>query len=143
MKNMIIFSTLILLFQVALYNCNAEKCDLKGKWKNELGSNMTISVIDKNGYFSGSYLTAVTTQKKVEIKKSPISGVMVPSSQPIFAFHVNWTFSDSITAFTGQCFVDSSGERLETMWLLKAIAGSSDDNWASTRVGSNVFRRLI
>ncbi|MGH0131200.1 UNVERIFIED_CONTAM: hypothetical protein FKN15_002993 [Acipenser sinensis] len=143
MKNMILFSTLILLSQVALYNCNEIKCDLKGKWKNELGSNMTISETDKNGYFIGSYLTAVTTHTDVEIKKSPISGVIRPSSQPIFAFHVKWTFSDSITTFTGQCFVDSSGERLETMWLLKATARSSDDNWASTRVGSNVFRRLI
>lgn len=54
---------------------------------------MTISETDKNGYFIGSYLTAVTTHTDVEIKKSPISGVIRPSSQPIFAFHVKWTFS--------------------------------------------------
>ncbi|XP_041118791.1 avidin-like [Polyodon spathula] len=141
MKNIILFSTLVLLFQVALYTCQTQKCNLKGKWKNQLGSTMNISKGQNNGNFTGSYLTKVTREKNVEIKISPISGVVHNSSEPIFAFLVKWSFSDSITSFIGQCFDDDKGERLETIWLLRAKASSSE-NWAATRVGSDVFRRL-
>ncbi|XP_034784183.2 avidin-like [Acipenser ruthenus] len=143
MKNMILFLTLILLFQVAFYNCHEQKCDLTGKWVNELGSNMTISKTDDKGHIFGSYFITLTANNGVEIKESPLSGIKDDSHQPIFGFLVKWTFSESITNFVGQCFVDKNGvERLETMWLLRTKADSSGANWEKTRVGSNLFHRL-
>ncbi|NWW20353.1 AVID protein, partial [Falcunculus frontatus] len=49
------------------------QCILTGSWKNDLGSNMTISDVSKMGSFDGIYHTAVsaTTEK---IKKSPLLG---------------------------------------------------------------------
>ncbi|NXR96684.1 AVID protein, partial [Hypocryptadius cinnamomeus] len=71
-----------------------QKCNLAGKWKNDLGSNMTIDEVNKNGDFTGKYLTAVSAAPE-EIEKSPLLGFQhLPYlSQPTFGFTVNWTFS--------------------------------------------------
>ncbi|NXJ86787.1 AVID protein, partial [Trogon melanurus] len=48
-------------------------CDLQGLWRNELGSNMTLSALDTAGTFLGSYHTAVAaTSKKILV--SPLQG---------------------------------------------------------------------
>ncbi|KFP22987.1 Avidin, partial [Egretta garzetta] len=119
------------------------QCVLTGFWVNDLGSNMTIAAVNAKGEFTGSYYTAVsdTTQK---IQVSPLQGyqnLMSPESQPTFGFTVNWSFSDSITVFTGQCFVDKKGkEILKTMWLLRSRVDNIDNDWKATRVGTNVFK---
>ncbi|MBN3286910.1 AVID protein, partial [Polyodon spathula] len=95
---------------------------------------MTISTTDNKGHIFGSFFTAVTANSGVKIKESPLSGFKDDSHQPIFGFLVKFTFSDSITNFVGQCFVDKNGvEHLETMWLLRSKADSSGDNWQKTR----------
>ncbi|KAK6479829.1 avidin-like [Huso huso] len=130
--------------QVAFYNCNAHKCNLIGNWTNELGSNMTIVKPTPGTIFTGSYFTAVTVENGTVIKESFLYGAEDDqhSDQPVFGFVVNWSFTVSISDFIGQCFVDGEGvEKLETMWLLRAKADSSGDNWKATRVGSNLFFR--
>ncbi|XP_068781437.1 avidin-like [Struthio camelus] len=121
------------------------KCVLTGSWMNDLGSNMTISTVNSRGEFSGSYLTAVTATNN-KIKISPLQGSQQYRNQlnhPTFGFTVNWSFSDSITVFTGQCFVDKDGkEILKTMWLLRGTVDELDDDWKATRVGVNTFIRL-
>ncbi|NXY52360.1 AVID protein, partial [Ceuthmochares aereus] len=71
------------------------KCHLQGMWRNELGSNMTLSALDAAGTFSGSYHTAVAaTNKKILV--SPLQGAQQhPSTkrQPTFGFTVQWQFS--------------------------------------------------
>ncbi|NWH80551.1 AVID protein, partial [Piaya cayana] len=73
----------------------ARKCDLQGLWRNELGSNMTLSALDVSGTFLGSYHTAVAaTNKKILV--SPLQGTQQhPSTktQPTFSFTVQWQFS--------------------------------------------------
>ncbi|KAJ7425462.1 avidin-like protein [Pitangus sulphuratus] len=50
--------------------------------------------------------------------------------------------ADSITVFTGQCFLDKDGEEvLKTMWLLRSRVDDIKDDWKATRVGTNVFTR--
>ncbi|XP_068031709.1 avidin-like [Anomalospiza imberbis] len=107
---------------------------------------MTITSVNGNGVFIGSYHTAVTATSN-EIKLSPLQGSLQKSpnqkGQPTFGFTVNWSFSDSITVFTGQCFVDEYGkEVLKTMWLLRSHVESIKNDWKATRVGINVFTRL-
>uniref|UniRef100_W5M5U0 Avidin n=1 Tax=Lepisosteus oculatus TaxID=7918 RepID=W5M5U0_LEPOC len=126
-----------------------KKCNLQGQWKNELGSNMTLGAPDRNGFFTGTYLTAVTANKTLVIKQSPLTGNLnmftANAQQRVFGFLVNWTFSDSVTSFVGQCFVQKDGtERLQTTWLLRGLAATEEDNWSQTRhrVGTNVFTRL-
>ncbi|NXY00552.1 AVID protein, partial [Centropus bengalensis] len=114
----------------------ARKCDLQGLWRNELGSNMTLSALDAAGTFSGSYHTAVTaTNKKIVV--SALRGAQQHSGtrgQPTFGFTVQWQFTDSTTAFVGQCFIDHRGkEMLETVWLLWEEVPSHRDAWKATR----------
>ncbi|XP_009081537.1 PREDICTED: avidin-like, partial [Acanthisitta chloris] len=111
-------------------------CNLTGRWVNDLGSNMTISAVNGRGDFTGSYHTAVTsTTNKIQV--SPMRGSLQhpnQKGQPTFGFTVNWSFSDSITVFTGQCFVDEDGkEVLRTMWLLRSRVDSIKDDWKATR----------
>ncbi|NXX10557.1 AVID protein, partial [Podargus strigoides] len=114
----------------------ARKCDLQGLWRNELGSNMTLSALDVAGIFSGSYHTAVAATNK-QILVSPLTGARQHSSakgQSTFGFTVQWQFADSTTAFVGQCFVDRHGkETLETTWLLREEVRSRQDAWKATR----------
>ncbi|XP_067171857.1 avidin-like [Apteryx mantelli] len=136
---------LVLALALATPSSSAErKCVLTGSWINDLGSNMTISIMNGRGEFSGSYHTAVTATNN-QIKISPLQGSQHrnnQSKQPTFGFTVNWSFSESTTVFTGQCFVDKDGkEILKTMWLLREKVSSLHDDWKATRVGVNVFTR--
>ncbi|XP_032623231.1 avidin-like isoform X2 [Chelonoidis abingdonii] len=145
MMGKVIFSLLLALPLVTLGTSSDKKCVLSGSWRNELGSNMTISAVNAEGGFSGSYLTAVTATNK-RILVSPLKGSQNHKSQrkqPTFGFTVSWTFSNSVTVFVGQCFMDDNGEEiLKTMWLLRQEVRSPGADWKATRVGTNVFTRI-
>ncbi|XP_048147829.1 avidin-like [Corvus hawaiiensis] len=136
---------LVLFLALGAHGLSVKKCSLIGDWVNDLGSNMTITSMNAKGVFTGIYHTAVTaTSNKIE--KSPLQGAMQKSpnqkGQPTFGFTVNWSFSDSITVFTGQCFVGDNGkEVLKTMWLLRSHVDNIKNDWKATRVGVNVFNR--
>uniref|UniRef100_A0A672V6Y1 Avidin n=2 Tax=Strigops habroptila TaxID=2489341 RepID=A0A672V6Y1_STRHB len=136
---------LVLSLAVVAPVLSTRKCVLTGRWTNDLGSNMTIMAVNAKGEFLGSYHTAVTVTGN-DIKVSPLQGSQHrtnENSQATFGFTVNWSFSDSVTVFTGQCFVDETGkEVLKTMWLLRSHVDSIKDDWTATRVGVNVFTRL-
>ncbi|KAM6186791.1 avidin-like [Sarcoramphus papa] len=133
---------LVLSLGLVASGLSAEKCVLTGCWINDLGSNMTIGPVNGKGEFSGSYLTAVADTKD-KIKVSPLQGFQHLTNQPTFGFTVNWSFSDSISVFTGQCFVDEKGkEVLKTMWLRRSHVDNITNDWKATRVGTNVFTRL-
>ncbi|XP_023799932.1 avidin-like isoform X2 [Cyanistes caeruleus] len=136
---------LVLFLALGAHGLSVKKCSLTGRWVNDLGSNMTIMTMKSNGDFAGIYYTAVSaTTKKIE--RSPLLGSQHQPyllKQPTFGFTVHWTFSDSITVFTGQCFVDEDGkEVLKTMWLLRSHADKPIDDWKATLVGYNEFKRL-
>ncbi|NWX92673.1 AVID protein, partial [Nothoprocta ornata] len=111
------------------------QCNLQGLWKNQLGSNMTLSALDAEGTFTGSYHTAVADTNK-RILVSPLRGAQQPGTKgpATFGFTVQWQFTDSVTAFVGQCFVDHRGkETLETTWLLREEVPTRRDSWKATR----------
>ncbi|XP_031952226.1 avidin-like [Corvus moneduloides] len=109
------------------------QCILTGRWVNDLGSNMTITNVNAKSVFTGIYYTSATMKKTEE---SPLQGFQhLPNllSQPTFGFTIHWSFSDSITVFTGQCFVDDNGkEVLKTMWLLRPHADKLKNNRNAT-----------
>ncbi|NXC23339.1 AVID protein, partial [Corythaeola cristata] len=111
------------------------QCVLTGRWINDLGSNMTIGALNEKNEFAGTYHTAVTATAN-EIRLSPLQGSQNhrnQKGQPTFGFTVNWSFSDSVTVFTGQCFVDENGkEILKTMWLLRSRVDNIQDDWKAT-----------
>ncbi|NWV31499.1 AVID protein, partial [Grantiella picta] len=126
---------LVLFLALGAPSLFAQQCILTGAWKNDLGSNMTIKTIDANGDFNGIYSTAVSASQKM-IEDSPLQGSQhLPNrlNYPTFGFTVHWRFSESITVFTGQCFVDKHGkEVLKTMWLLRDHADKLGNNWNAT-----------
>ncbi|XP_034508511.1 avidin-like [Ailuropoda melanoleuca] len=107
---------------------------------------MILELPNAQGEFSGTYLTAVSATEK-PIKISPLFGVQhapTGKGQPTFGFTVSWTFSDSMSVFVGQSFVDKTGEEvLQTTWLLREKVDSAGDNWKATSVGTNTFKRSI
>ncbi|XP_040277434.1 avidin-like isoform X2 [Bufo bufo] len=122
--------------------CAAAKCSLTGQWKNDLGSNMTISAISDEGEFSGAYLTSVSATNKT-ILTSPVIGYQQLNGSPTFGFIVKWSFTSSISVFAGQCFINKTGQpTLQTTWLLRSESGDIKDNWSQTRVGCDIFYKL-
>ncbi|XP_051660391.1 avidin-like [Manacus candei] len=136
---------LVLSLALGAHSFSVEKCNLTGNWTNDLGSNMTILAVDEKGNFAGLYNTSVADHPN-KIQQSPLVGFLHltnPIDQPTFGFTVNWTFSDSITVFTGQCFLDKDGkETLKTMWLLRSRMDNIENDWKATRVGTNIFTRV-
>ncbi|KAK2537223.1 hypothetical protein Q9966_005927 [Columba livia] len=137
---------LVLSLALVVPGFSVTKCELTGKWINDLGSNMTIGPVDKEGKFNGSYLTAVKDTPG-NIRRSPLVGFQhnpnTCSKNVTFGFTINWNFSDSISVFTGQCFVDKKGkETLKTMWLRRSHQDKIEDDWKATMVGTNTFTRL-
>ncbi|CAN2391552.1 Avidin family, partial [Pristimantis euphronides] len=128
-------SMLVVLLSCFVIHAAAQPspCNLKGRWKNELGSTMSISATSNEGHFSGTYLTSVTASNNT-ILESSITGYQQRNDSSIFGFTVNWAFTNSITVFTGQCFISVSGRRfLQTTWLLRTESNNIKDNWMQTR----------
>ncbi|XP_069075437.1 avidin-like [Pleurodeles waltl] len=132
-----------LLLGLVLTTTVCSKCHLSGMWKNDLGSTMSIGSVNSRGGFKGSYLTAVSSTNNT-ITESLLAGAQELDDEPIVGFIVKWNFSKSVTVFTGQCFKDDNGsDVLETMWLLRSYTEKRKDNWKATRVGTNVFTRVL
>ncbi|KAL2294152.1 hypothetical protein Nmel_007875 [Mimus melanotis] len=136
---------LVLFLALGAPSLAAKKCYLTGRWVNDLGSTMTIKILNANGDFSGIYNTSVSATTK-EIIPSPLLGSQHPPNrwnQSTFGFTIHWSFSDSITVFTGQCFVNDDGkEILKTMWLLRSCVDKIQDDWKAILVGYNEFEHL-
>ncbi|XP_074850558.1 avidin-related protein 1-like [Carettochelys insculpta] len=133
---------LLLALGLGALAASREKCVLSGAWRNDLGSNMTISAMDATGGFSGLYLTAVSATNATILESSLKGFQHMGQAQPTFGFTVTWNFSDSTTVFVGQCFVLPGGEEvLKIMWLLRELVDSPSNDWKATRVGTNTFIR--
>uniref|UniRef100_A0A8C5U3R2 Avidin n=1 Tax=Malurus cyaneus samueli TaxID=2593467 RepID=A0A8C5U3R2_9PASS len=111
------------------------QCILGGTWQNNLGSNMTITTMDENGDFFGTYNTSVSASQQKVLPSLMLGSQRLPIKEKdiTFGFTVHWTFSDSISVFTGQCFVDEEGkEVLKTMWLLRSRVEGIKNDWKAT-----------
>ncbi|NWR68072.1 AVID protein, partial [Bucorvus abyssinicus] len=113
------------------------QCLLSGSWRSDTGCRMVVSVLGKDGSFSGSYLPGAAAGNS-EILTSPLKGSQQDVglvSQPIFFFTVHWhSETTRTTAFLGQCYVDTNGEEtLHALWLLREVANSPAEDWKATR----------
>ncbi|XP_055646736.1 avidin-like [Falco biarmicus] len=145
-------SALTLVLALALVACVTpaeRKCLLSGSWRSDGGCRMVVSVLSKDGSFSGSYLPGPVADNS-EILTSPLKGSQQDTgqiSQPIFSFTVHWQLQDSDTAqttvFLGQCYVGTNGEEtLHALWLLREAADNPAEDWKATRIGTSVFTRI-
>ncbi|XP_032843490.2 avidin-like [Tyto alba] len=102
---------------------------------------MTLLALDVARTFLGSYHTAVVA---TNTQVSPLQGSQQQhpgaKGQPSFCFTVQWQFTDSSTAFVGQCFMDHCGkETLETPWLPWEEVPSRRNGWKAPRIGISIF----
>lgn len=108
-----------------------------GKWTNELGSTMELTVSGTR--VSGSY------RSQVSGKDQPVEGPLTGEiNGDQIAFCVNWTTMASLTSWVGQVVAEDGGEELRTMWLLTRNVPDDDeaaDDWQATLVGSDTFVR--
>ncbi|XP_010159099.1 PREDICTED: avidin-like [Eurypyga helias] len=144
-----VFTLVLALALLACVTPAERKCLLSGSWRSDSGCRMVVSILSKDGSFSGSYLPG-PADGDPDIFTSPLEGSqqdagLVPN--PTFSFTVRWQFRDSeiarTTAFLGQCYVGTNGEEtLHTVWLLREVSDSPANDWKATRIGTSVFTRI-
>ena len=118
---------------------------LAGRWENEHGSIMEITV--ENGKIEGLY-----SSHTGDTGTYRVLGLADPNPKDgsqTFAFAVSWHPLDGhddgagghwVSAFVGQLQVIDGEETLTTMWLL-AKPTVPEDNWTSMLVDKSIFKR--
>ncbi|MGP8214010.1 MAG: avidin/streptavidin family protein [Bacteroidia bacterium] len=114
--------------------------DLNGTWYNELGSTMKLTINGNN--ITGTYYTAVGDAKFIY----NIVGLIDTGNKNNIA--IGWTVvwqnqaenSQAVTSWSGEVQMIDNAETIVTTWLL-TIETNTFDDWRSTIVGKDVFRK--
>lgn len=116
---------------------------LTGKWFNELGSSMVISL--SGNTIKGTYTNAAGSAAG----DYDFLGVVEPAptgTNQAVAWVVTWVRKSdkknvhSVTAWSGQYQLIDDEETITAEWLLTAETDPADD-WSSTTIGQDVFKR--
>lgn len=117
---------------------------LQGKWKNQLGSTMTITSVDANtGLLTGTYRTA----QGAGGADYPLTG-WVNSAAPspdhrdnvvALSFTVRWGAIGSVTGWTGYLREVGGNPRIVGQWLL--ARPNSDFEWDHILAGQDRFQK--
>lgn len=109
--------------------------NLSGVWCNQLGSTLHLCAHEEDGSIVGSLQSVVGGVPGPH----PVVGyfVDVGDGLGVIGFVVRWSSSRSVTSWTGHFNLHEG--TLTTSWLLTE-ASLEDGEWASTRVGHDVFR---
>lgn len=119
------------------------RCAIKGAWYNHLGSEMIINTTSEVGVLVGEYRTAVE-RKHGSAGQGPsrlIGHTSTTGDFPTFGLTVMWRNGQSVTSWTGQCYMCDGEETLMTTWILKSHMDSCDDYWMANRIGQDTFKR--
>jgi len=115
---------------------------LAGIWYSERGSRLEIGVTDA-GRIEGSY----TRPHGKSAGDFRLVGMIDPAQSDgnrCLAFVVMWNNPQlnqhSISTWCGQHHATDEGEFLDMTWLLTEEV-AVDDDWKSTRIGKDIFRR--
>ncbi len=110
---------------------------LDGTWVNQLGSEVTFTA-DALGGLRGEYCGGAGA---LAGHRYPIIGSFQPDplagNVPV-AFMVRWSEAHCLTTWCGHYLAD--GEEIHTTWLMSS-EGEQGDEWKSTLIGHDVFRR--
>lgn len=110
---------------------------LAGKWKNELGS--TVTIVQYGSLLTGEYYSAVS-----EGQGTALGALIGLISGNVTSFTVTW-FHDadtapSITNWIGQVFPEDT-KTLKMLWLMCKQTPQAD-GWESTLAGSDTFIKV-
>ncbi len=115
----------------------APEVEFSGLWKNELGSEMQVTV--KNGEVRGSYSTAVG--EAPEERTFDLCGFV---KGDLIVFCVNFGEFGSLATWAGQHAVEGGREEILSLWhLARAPRDGHEpkDLWSTMLTGSNTFYR--
>jgi hypothetical protein len=115
----------------------APTVNFSGRWANELGSVMRLTV---NGQqVTGDYSRPVSGGGGTV--RGDLAGFV---DGDLISFVVNWDGPGSLTAWTGQLVRDDNRDTIKTLWLLVMNVEDADEPtglWQSTLVGTDEFTR--
>lgn len=112
--------------------------DFAGRWKNQHGSSMELTV-DGQGSVRGRFRTAVGVPSPGDAY--PLCGFV---QGDLIAFSVSFAPHDSVTAWAGQHTIVGGRERIESLWHLAKNIPDEDEArglWSGILAGSDVFER--
>ena len=114
--------------------------NLKGEWKNELGSVLIIDDIYQTGKLAGRYASSTG----VDGKNFPLSGWINTSEdhpdEVNISFTVQWVGYGSITSWTGYCMENEDGPAIKTIWNL--VRSGKEFDWERIITNSSTFKSL-
>ncbi|XP_055339173.1 avidin-like [Paramacrobiotus metropolitanus] len=119
--------------------------DISGLWYNQLNSEVVFR--HGNGrLIHGDYASYVNTAQSQanSSNAAPSTGPLVGYlKNATLAFTVNWDNSGAITAWAGNCYVDSERNLvvIKTSWHLVRKQDSLADSWKGVLSGQDVFTR--
>lgn len=120
-------------------NASASFANFNGRWTNELGSTMQLTVLNV-GSVTGKYKTAVGSPTANE--EFELVGF---ASGDLLTFTVNFGRYGSLTSWAGQLTEDANGSAIiKTMWLLTENVPDAQEPtkmWGSILAGANNFTR--
>jgi hypothetical protein len=114
----------------------APTVDFNGKWRNELHSEMNLTV-DAQGNVTGKYKTGVGTPAPSE--EFDLVGF---ASGDLLSFTVNFGTYGSLTSWSGQHTNERGTDVIKTMWLLTRNVKDSDEPanlWGAVLTGYDNF----
>ncbi len=113
--------------------------DFNGVWRNELGSEMTITV-GKDGKVTGTYHPG-----KEEAHCQGYHELVGFVNQNLISFTVDFQHNHMITSWTGHYVDDNHRGQINTLWHLVKSVQEHDlplEAWGSLYTGGNTFKRV-
>lgn len=110
---------------------------LEGVWVNQHGSEVTLAP-DSTGQIRGEYSAGAGA---LAGRVHPVVGTYQhdPTARTVpLAFFVTWTEAHCVTTWCGHLIPGE--DRIEATWLM-ATESESRDEWRSTIIGHDLFRR--
>lgn len=110
---------------------------LSGTWHNQLGSVLVLEE-DGSGALRGRYRAAAGSAPD---RSYAVAGSYDPEPfgpVTVLGFVVDWAENHSVTVWSGQYHRES--DQIRATWLLTTETSGTDD-WKSTVIGHDVFRR--
>ena len=110
---------------------------LVGSWHNQLGSCLSLEVDGKGGLTGTFHAGAGSAPDRV----FPVVGSYDPAPfgpVTVLGFVVDWIDNHSVTVWSAQCHAGQAV--IEATWLMTTEPSSANE-WKSTVVGHDIFRR--
>jgi hypothetical protein len=120
------------------HNLKPPVFDFTGRWRNELGSTMDVT-IDPNNRIRGQYVSAVSGKGG----PTPATELFGTVAGDLISFTVNW--GEAITSWVGHGVFDQNNRpQILTLWhLVVSIADETNpkNQWETVMAGADTFFR--